>query len=119
MFEYFQVNPRNLTLYFDGENLYGAIGHLKDEDGENRKRNWLQCNTFTNNAYGLEFYEYSYFRIRYRSYSYTEKLNVALLPFNTPRGPNYDDECAYFANAFESKPNENVKMLVNVKHQIR
>ena len=112
IFHYTRDNlKRNLTLYFDGARVYGAIGHLyvSYHFGATEKT-WEKCEFGYNNVsitkemlkslYGFEYYEYS--SIRGSSHTwYSYYLDVAVYPTNKPRGPSFDNDCAQYKTSLK------------------
>ena len=106
---------RNLTLYFDGARVYGAIGHLHISYYDNvEHEKWEKCQFGFNNVsitkmrtkgmlkslYGFEYYEYS--SIRGSSHTwYSYYLDISVYPTNKPRGPSFDNDCAQYKTSLK------------------
>lgn len=88
----------NLTLFFDGNTVYGAIGKLHDSyssmSGSNRE--WEECQIGSSNVtkglHSLTYYDY----FSYKRYSSYYLLDVSVYPRNKPYGPSYDNDCANY-----------------------
>ena len=119
---YVNFNPRNLTLYFDGESVLASIGHLVDSynglsGNPPTTQEWLQCQT---GSY-LTFHEYDSLSSTGRKSHTWEKLEVKAAPPNTPYGPSYDDDCSIIGGIpnVSSQLERNTKGVASIEHIYR
>ena len=116
VFHYYEspIDPRNLTLLFDGVQVHGAIRELKDyySSSSGLIREWKECHfgstnvtSQTKSLYGMKYYRD--YDTGIKSSLITYDLDVSVYPTNKPRGPSYDNECATYKTS--SRINTNGK----------